>query len=48
MHLTAHGLERQFTILPDGKKCFLVGWPLEATAKQLLEHSKRIVASWDS
>jgi CheY-like chemotaxis protein len=48
MHLTAHGLEKQFTILPDGKKSFLIGWPLEAAGKKLLEQSKQIVASWES
>ncbi len=48
MYLAAQGMEKKFTILPDGKKTFLVGWPLEVPAKQLLEHSKRIVASWNS
>ena len=48
LQLTGQGLERQFTILPDGKKSFLIAWPLETAGKQLLEHSKRIVASWDS
>ena len=48
LHLAAQGLERQFMLLPDGKRCFFMGWPLETEGKKVLEHSKRIVASWDS
>jgi CheY-like chemotaxis protein len=47
-HVTANGLEKQLTVLPHGKKSFLVGWPLDTAANQLLEQSKRLVASWDS
>jgi CheY-like chemotaxis protein len=47
-HVTANGLEKQLTALPHGKKSFLVGWPLDTAASQLLEQSKRLVASWDS
>jgi CheY-like chemotaxis protein len=47
-HVTAHNLEKQLIILPRGDKSFLVGWPPNTTSNQLLEQSKKLVASWDS
>lgn len=47
-HLTAGGLEKTLTVLPHGKKSFLIGWPLETSADQLLEKGKKLVASWES
>jgi hypothetical protein len=47
-HITGNSMEKQLMVLPHGKKSFLVGWPPEASAHQLLEHSKKLVASWDS
>ncbi len=47
-HIAANGMEKQLTVLAHGKKSFLVGWPLAADANQLLEQSKKLVASWDS
>ena len=47
-HVTGHNLEKQLLVLPRGDKSFLVGWPPAAAANQLLEQSKKLVASWDS
>jgi CheY-like chemotaxis protein len=47
-HVTGNNLEKQLTVLPHGKKSFLVGWPLDTDANHLLEQSKKLVASWDS
>ncbi|HVU09615.1 MAG TPA: DUF4388 domain-containing protein, partial [Verrucomicrobiae bacterium] len=47
-HVAANSLERQLLVLPVEKKSFLVGWPPGATAEELLEKSKKLVASWDS
>jgi CheY-like chemotaxis protein len=47
-HVTGNSLEKQLTVLPHGKKSFLVGWPLDTDTSQILEQSKKLVASWDS
>jgi hypothetical protein len=47
-HLTADGLEKTIAVLPHGKKSYLIGWPLETPAEQMVEHSKKLVASWES
>jgi CheY-like chemotaxis protein len=47
-HVAGHNLERQLFVLPHGENSFLVGWPPNAAAGQLLEQSKKLVASWDS
>jgi CheY-like chemotaxis protein len=48
LHVTGHNLEKQLLVLPRGEKSFLIGWPPAAAANQLLEKSKKLVASWDS
>lgn len=47
-HIAGHNLEKQYLVLPQGEKSFLVGWPPDAPAGQLLEPSKKLTASWDS
>jgi hypothetical protein len=47
-HITGNNLEKQLVVLPRGNKSFLVGWPPNTPANQLLEQSKKLVASWDS
>jgi CheY-like chemotaxis protein len=47
-HVAGHNLEKQLLVLPRASKSFLVGWPPNAAAGQLLEQSKKLVASWDS
>src|ERR1700690_2506306 len=48
-HIAGHNLERQLLVLTQESKCFLVGWPPNATnGTSLLEKSKKLVASWDS
>jgi CheY-like chemotaxis protein len=48
LHVTGHNLEKQLLVLPRGEKSFLIGWPPATLANQLLEKSKKLVASWDS
>jgi CheY-like chemotaxis protein len=48
LHVTGHNLDKQLLVLPRGDKSFLVGWPPTAVASQLLEQSKKLIASWDS
>jgi CheY-like chemotaxis protein len=47
-HIAGHNLDKQYLVLPAGEKTFLVGWPPGAAANQLLEHGKKLIASWDS
>ena len=47
-HVAAKGLDRQLLIFPSERKSVLVGWPPGAAAGEILEKSKRLVASWDS
>ncbi|HUB86306.1 MAG TPA: response regulator [Verrucomicrobiae bacterium] len=47
-HVAGHNLEKQLLLLPRANKSVLVGWPPTAAAGQLLEQSKKLVASWDS
>jgi hypothetical protein len=47
-HLAAGNLERRLLLLPGDRKTFSVAWPLEIEQDQLLEKTKKLVASWDS
>lgn len=47
LQTTGKSLERQVLVLTHEQKVFLVGWPADAT-DNLLEKSKKLVASWDS
>jgi DNA-binding NarL/FixJ family response regulator len=47
MQVTGKNLERQVLVLSREDRLFLVGWPVEA-AGNLLEKSRKLVASWDS
>jgi len=47
-HIEGQNLERRTLMLPAAGKVFVVGWPLEAPAEELLERSKQLIASWDS
>jgi DNA-binding NarL/FixJ family response regulator len=47
-HVAGHNLEKQLLVLPHGEQSFLVGWPPDVSASQLLEKSKKLVASLDS
>jgi CheY-like chemotaxis protein len=48
LHIAGHSSERHVTVLAREDKSFLVGWPPDAVPGQLLEKSKKLVASWDS
>lgn len=47
-HLVGGGLQLRLLVLPQDDKSVLVGWPADATEPQLLERTKKLVASWDS
>jgi CheY-like chemotaxis protein len=47
-YVAGHNLERQLLVLNRDNKSFLIGWPPQAEAGQLLEKSKKLVSSWDS
>jgi CheY-like chemotaxis protein len=47
MQVTGQNLERQVLVLEREERLFLVGWPVEAGGN-LLEKSRKLVASWDS
>jgi len=47
LRVTGRNMERQVLVLDREGKLFLVGWPAE-NAENLLEKSKKLVASWDS
>jgi hypothetical protein len=47
-HVAAKGLDRQLLIFPSERKSVLVGWPPGDATGEILEKSKRLVASWDS
>jgi CheY-like chemotaxis protein len=47
-HVAAKNLDRQLLMFPSERKSFLVGWSAGAAAGEILEKSKRLVASWDS
>ncbi len=42
------GNERRLILLPGDVRSYIVGWPAELPEAQLLEKTKRLVASWDS
>ncbi|MGA2246099.1 MAG: response regulator [Verrucomicrobiota bacterium] len=46
-HVAGESPERQTVMLVRGDRAFLVGWPAEA-AENLLEKSRKLVASWES
>jgi len=47
-HLVASSTEKQIAVLSNGKKSFLIGWPLGTAAEHIFEPSKILAASWDS
>jgi len=47
LQVNGQNLERQVLVLEREERLFLVGWPAEATGN-LLEKSRKLVASWDS
>jgi CheY-like chemotaxis protein len=47
LQVTGQNMERQVLVLNREDRLFLVGWPAEA-AGNLLEKSRKLVASWDS
>lgn len=47
LQITGQNMERQVLIMNHEDKVFLVGWPVEV-AGNLIEKSRKIVASWDS
>jgi DNA-binding NarL/FixJ family response regulator len=47
LHVAGHNLERQVLMFPRGDRAFLVGWAGPAM-ENLLEKSRKLVASWDS
>ena len=46
-HISGKNLDRQVVMLSHGDRAFLIGWPTDA-ADNLLEKSRKLVASWDS
>jgi hypothetical protein len=48
MHIAGNNMERRVLMLTREDKSFLVGWPTDTADNELLEKSKKIVASWDS
>jgi len=47
-HIAGTSAERNVLALTRDNKLFLVGWPADKTDGQLLEKTKKLVASWDS
>lgn len=47
-HIAGNSLERRLLVLPRENKSFLVGWAPETAEGQLLEKTKKLVASWES
>jgi CheY-like chemotaxis protein len=47
-HLEGRSLDHRIVLLPQEERTYLVGWPADASAPQLSEPSKQLVASWDS
>jgi CheY-like chemotaxis protein len=47
-HVTGANVERRLVLLPGKDKSFLAGWPPETRESQVLEKTKKLVASWDS
>ena len=47
LQVTGQNMERQVLVLEREERLFLVGWPVEANGN-LLEKSRKLVASWDS
>jgi len=47
-HIVGCSMERRLVMLLREEKNFLVGWPTETPENELLEKTKKLVASWDS
>ena len=47
-HIAGTSSERNMLILTRENKLFVVGWPPDKADSQLLEKTKKLVASWDS
>jgi hypothetical protein len=47
-HIQGQTPDRNLVFLPWDDKSFLVAWPTETEIEQLLERTKKVVASWDS
>ncbi|HEY1662179.1 MAG TPA: response regulator [Verrucomicrobiae bacterium] len=47
-HLVGSGLQLRLLVLPQDDQSVLVGWPADTAEAQLLERTKKLVASWDS
>jgi len=47
-HIAGASMERRLAMLPADDKLFLVAWPPETPENELLEKTKKLVASWDS
>jgi CheY-like chemotaxis protein len=47
-HVAGQSSEKQYVVLPDGEKTYLVGWPASAAGHLLLEQTKKLAASWDT
>jgi DNA-binding NarL/FixJ family response regulator len=47
-HIAGNSAERNVLALTRENKVYLVGWPPDKTDGQLLEKTKKLVASWDS
>ncbi|HEX9047636.1 MAG TPA: response regulator [Verrucomicrobiae bacterium] len=46
-HVAGQNQDRKVVMLPRGDRSYLVGWPVDA-AENLLEKSRKLVASWES
>jgi CheY-like chemotaxis protein len=47
-HIQGRSLERRVVLLPWIEKTLLVAWPPSSDSEKLLEHTKKLAASWDS
>lgn len=47
-HLEGRTPDRRLLLLPWDNRSFLTAWPMDVDSALLLDHTKKIVASWDS
>jgi CheY-like chemotaxis protein len=47
-HISGGSLDRRLVMLSRDEKIFLVAWPTDVAENELLEKTKKLVASWDS
>ena len=47
-HIAGASMERRLAMFPNEDKLFLVAWPPETPENELLEKTRKLVASWDS